>query len=298
MESEGLEALRDMKIAFDEGLVSRDEFEEARNLFLQSKKKTLSPQKPQSFGQGIKQGLRIAFHAFLESWSPATGGQSPKTGLLSGGGTNEERIPLLEAPPTQTPTQNGEDAKKGGPCGHCGSTESPLWRKGPDTKPVLCNPCGQRWRMKRTLDGYLPKKANPRAESDDRAEGEGEEEPRSSSGDSVLPSEVQDEVLPNHWPVKGKRSLFQDSRKPKRPKVSPEPSPEPEPEPESEPSPQPEPEPEPEVLVGKEVKVFWPKYRGNYTGRVVTGTKASSLIFYKDGTGKIRLAWPPRRWTP
>ena len=245
MESEGLEALRDMKMAFDEGLVSRDEFEEARNLFLQSKNRALSPQKPQSFGQGIKQGLRIAFHAFLESWSPATGGQSPQRGLLSGGGTNEERIPLLEAPPTQTPTQNGA----GGP-----------------------------------------------AESDDRAEGEGEgegeEEPRSSSGDSVLPSEVQDEVLPNHWPVKGKRSLFQDSRKPKRPKVSPEPSPEPEP------SPQPEPEPEPEVLVGKEVKVFWPKYRGNYTGRVVTGTKASSLIFYKDGTGKIRLAWPPRRWTP
>ena len=242
---EGLEALRDMKIAFDEGLVSRDEFEEARNLFLQSKNRQLSPQKPQSFGQGIKQGLRIAFHAFLESWSPATGGQSPKTGLLSGGGTNDDEriIPLLEAPPTQTQTQNG---------------------------------------------------AGRPAESDDRAEGEGEgegeEEPRSSSGDSVLPSEVQDEVLPNHWPVKGKRSLFQDSRKPKRPKVSPEPSPEPEASPEPEPSPQPEPEPEPEVLVGKEVKVFWPKYRGNYTGRVVTGTKASSLIFYKDGTGKIRLA--------
>ena len=63
-------------------------------------------------------------------------------------------------------------AKKGGPCGHCGSTESPVWRKGPDTKPVLCNACGARWITKRTLDGYLPKSAGgtarkpkPRAKS-------------------------------------------------------------------------------------------------------------------------------------
>ena len=63
-------------------------------------------------------------------------------------------------------------AKKGGPCGHCGSTESPMWRKGPDTKPVLCNACGARWITKRTLDGYLPKsaggtarKSKPRAKS-------------------------------------------------------------------------------------------------------------------------------------
>ena len=53
-----------------------------------------------------------------------------------------------------------------------------------------------------------------------------------------------------------------------------------------------------EVLAGNAVKVFWPKYSRNYTGRVVKGTKASSLIFYKDGSGKIRLAWPPRRWSP
>jgi len=29
-----------------------------------------------------------------------------------------------------------------GPCCHCGSVESVMWRKGPADKPVLCNPCG------------------------------------------------------------------------------------------------------------------------------------------------------------
>lgn len=34
----------------------------------------------------------------------------------------------------------------GGPCDHCRATESPQWRRGPPSKPVLCNACGTRYR--------------------------------------------------------------------------------------------------------------------------------------------------------
>ncbi|CAD7695680.1 unnamed protein product [Ostreobium quekettii] len=34
----------------------------------------------------------------------------------------------------------------GGPCDHCGATESPQWRRGPPMKSVLCNACGTRYR--------------------------------------------------------------------------------------------------------------------------------------------------------
>lgn len=44
----------------------------------------------------------------------------------------------------------------GGPCGHCGRTSTPCWRKGPPEKAVLCNACGSRWLVKRSLDGYFP----------------------------------------------------------------------------------------------------------------------------------------------
>ncbi|GMH41005.1 hypothetical protein BSKO_08915 [Bryopsis sp. KO-2023] len=37
-------------------------------------------------------------------------------------------------------------AKGGGPCDHCAATESPQWRRGPPSKPVLCNACGTRFR--------------------------------------------------------------------------------------------------------------------------------------------------------
>lgn len=32
-----------------------------------------------------------------------------------------------------------------GPCGHCGTTASPLWRRGNDKIPVVCNACGLRY---------------------------------------------------------------------------------------------------------------------------------------------------------
>ncbi|KAL3724120.1 hypothetical protein ACJRO7_036184 [Eucalyptus globulus] len=36
--------------------------------------------------------------------------------------------------------------------------ETPLWRHGPMEKPVLCNACGSRWRLKGSLDDYVPKR--------------------------------------------------------------------------------------------------------------------------------------------
>ncbi|QDZ18879.1 GATA-type domain-containing protein [Chloropicon primus] len=50
----------------------------------------------------------------------------------------------------------GLKGKKKGPCDHCGETESPMWRKGPESKPLLCNACGARWITKRSLEGYMP----------------------------------------------------------------------------------------------------------------------------------------------
>ncbi|KAL2342167.1 hypothetical protein Fmac_010107 [Flemingia macrophylla] len=50
-------------------------------------------------------------------------------------------------------------AKKG-PCLHCGINyieATPLWRNGPSDKPVLCNACGSRYKLKGHLDNYLPK---------------------------------------------------------------------------------------------------------------------------------------------
>ncbi|CAN4107671.1 unnamed protein product [Withania somnifera] len=52
-----------------------------------------------------------------------------------------------------------------GPCFHCGIKQSPLWRYGPPEKPVLCNACGSRWRIRRTLDGYIPKHADREIQS-------------------------------------------------------------------------------------------------------------------------------------
>lgn len=44
----------------------------------------------------------------------------------------------------------------GGPCNHCGSKHSCCWRRGPLEKPVLCNACGSRYLVKKSLEGYIP----------------------------------------------------------------------------------------------------------------------------------------------
>lgn len=36
-------------------------------------------------------------------------------------------------------------------------TDTPLWRNGPPEKPVLCNACGSRYRLRGTLANYIPK---------------------------------------------------------------------------------------------------------------------------------------------
>ncbi|GFR51676.1 hypothetical protein Agub_g14119 [Astrephomene gubernaculifera] len=41
-------------------------------------------------------------------------------------------------------------------CAHCGTTQTPCWRKGPPEKPTLCNACGSRYLVKGTLAGYFP----------------------------------------------------------------------------------------------------------------------------------------------
>ncbi|XP_031383453.1 GATA transcription factor 27-like [Punica granatum] len=50
--------------------------------------------------------------------------------------------------------------RKQGPCCHCGAKETPLWRNGPLEKPVLCNACGSRWRIRGTLENYVPKRGH------------------------------------------------------------------------------------------------------------------------------------------
>ncbi|XP_015083755.2 GATA transcription factor 26-like [Solanum pennellii] len=44
-------------------------------------------------------------------------------------------------------------------------SETIIWRNGPPEKPVLCNACGSRWRVRRTLDGYIPRHGNIEIES-------------------------------------------------------------------------------------------------------------------------------------
>lgn len=44
--------------------------------------------------------------------------------------------------------------KTGGPCDHCGATESPQWRRGPPAKPMLCNACGTRYRRTHQLGSF------------------------------------------------------------------------------------------------------------------------------------------------
>lgn len=58
--------------------------------------------------------------------------------------------------------------KPGGPCDHCGASESPQWRRGPNHKPVLCNACGTRFRRTHQLGPPIPstgKGANKREAS-------------------------------------------------------------------------------------------------------------------------------------
>jgi hypothetical protein len=56
--------------------------------------------------------------------------------------------PRLEAP-----------AKEKRECEHCGTDETPLWRKGPEGRPTLCNACGMRLKKGKLLPEYRPLKS-------------------------------------------------------------------------------------------------------------------------------------------
>jgi hypothetical protein len=76
------------------------------------------------------------------------GGGSGGVGAAAwGGGLEGTTVAALEAgavlPPSRTRTS----------CDHCGTVESPQWRKGPPNKPVLCNACGARFLRHRKLTG-------------------------------------------------------------------------------------------------------------------------------------------------
>ncbi|CAL0306525.1 unnamed protein product [Lupinus luteus] len=53
--------------------------------------------------------------------------------------------------------RNSRNMRKRGPCCHCGIVNTPLWRHGPKEKPILCNACGTRYKLKGTLENYLPR---------------------------------------------------------------------------------------------------------------------------------------------
>ncbi|GIL78145.1 hypothetical protein Vretimale_7517, partial [Volvox reticuliferus] len=55
-------------------------------------------------------------------------------------------------PAAPAPVARAFHHKTGGPCDHCGATESPQWRRGPPAKPMLCNACGTRFRRTNQLN--------------------------------------------------------------------------------------------------------------------------------------------------
>jgi hypothetical protein len=56
----------------------------------------------------------------------------------------------ISRPPSALPGVAGH-TKPGGPCDHCGALDSPQWRRGPASKPMLCNACGTRYRRTNNL---------------------------------------------------------------------------------------------------------------------------------------------------
>lgn len=53
------------------------------------------------------------------------------------------------------PSHKRRSRKPHAPCSHCGATETPLWRKGPEGNNSLCNSCGVYYMRKRTLEGKV-----------------------------------------------------------------------------------------------------------------------------------------------
>lgn len=76
---------------------------------------------------------------------------------LSGASANDEAL-IEDVQPERAPHPQHQAAyvKPGGPCDHCGAADSPQWRRGPASKPMLCNACGTRYRRTNTLGPSTP----------------------------------------------------------------------------------------------------------------------------------------------
>mmetsp|Transcript_19334 Transcript_19334/g.65712 ORF Transcript_19334/g.65712 Transcript_19334/m.65712 type:complete len:269 (-) Transcript_19334:96-902(-) len=93
--------------------------------------------------------------------------------------------PPPSPPPTQprappAPRAAPQPSKPGGPCDHCGALESPQWRRGPSSKPMLCNACGTRYRRTNQLGPPCPSSALARVQPNGSRRGS----PSSSSSGS------------------------------------------------------------------------------------------------------------------
>lgn len=98
----------------------------------------------------------------------------------------------------------------GGPCNHCGISHSCCWRRGPASKPVLCNACGSRYLVKRSLEGYQPlqsrreggSKAAAAAKDSSGSEGSkpvGRRAPASAAGRAAKPKRAAQKRPDSDW---------------------------------------------------------------------------------------------------
>jgi hypothetical protein len=62
------------------------------------------------------------------------------------------------SPTPPSPPRLRAPAKEKRECEHCGTDETPLWRKGPEGRPTLCNVCGMRFKKGKLLPEYRPSK--------------------------------------------------------------------------------------------------------------------------------------------
>lgn len=82
------------------------------------------------------------------------------TSALRAQDSAEDGATLARNPPAVA-ANNASQQKPGGPCDHCGAVDSPQWRRGPATKPMLCNACGTRYRRTNNLGAAPSRSGTP-----------------------------------------------------------------------------------------------------------------------------------------
>jgi len=85
-------------------------------------------------------------------WAPDDAEEYEECGASGRGGDSMSAWEDSEVSrlPSAAPGVAGH-TKPGGPCDHCGALDSPQWRRGPASKPMLCNACGTRYRRTNNL---------------------------------------------------------------------------------------------------------------------------------------------------